>query len=196
MGMKTTRNIAFIAFLTAIMCVIAPISIPMVPVPITLATLAVYLIGGLLDYKRATIPVIAYILIGIIGVPVFSKYSAGPVIFAGPTGGFILGYIIGVFAQALLTTWKKDKFYIYPLAMILGTVFIYGFGLVWFMFYMNTANKEVTLASALMACVVPFLIGDAIKITVASVVSYRLRKYADKALMVSVRSTESMQESK
>lgn len=185
--MKTTRNIAFIALFTAVLCVLAPLSIPMVPVPISLGTLALYLIGALLDYKRAPICVILYILIGLIGVPVFAGYQAGYTVLVGPTAGFIFGYLPGVLAQSLLTTWKKDKFYMYPIAMILGTIFIYGFGVIWYFVSMLNKGKEITIVEALMACVVPFLIGDSIKIGVASVAAYKLRKFADKALLIPSR---------
>lgn len=181
--MNTTRNIAFIALFTALICVLAPFSIPMVPVPITLATLAVYIIGALLDYKRAPICVVLYILIGMMGVPVFSNFTGGLAKLVGPTGGFIFGYIIGVFVQSLLTTWKKDHFYIYPIAMLAGTIFIYAFGLIWFLIY---KGSDTTIPAALMACVVPFLPGDAIKIVVATLASFKLRKPIDKALKADI----------
>lgn len=183
--MNTTRNIAFIALFSAILCVLAPISIPMVPVPITLATLAVYIIGALLDYKRAPICVIIYILIGMMGLPVFSNYTGGIAKLIGPTGGFIFGYVIGVFIQALLTTWKKETVWMYPVAMVIATIFIYGFGLIWFLISMGS---DYTFQKALMACVVPFLPGDAIKITVATLVSFKLRKPLDKTLKIQTRS--------
>jgi biotin transport system substrate-specific component len=188
-AMKTTRNIAFIALFTAVLCVLAPISIPLgTLVPISLGTLVVYIIGALLDYKKAPICIILYILIGLMGVPVFSGWSGGFAKLIGPTGGFIFGYIFGVLTQALLTTWKKDKIWMYPVAMIAGTIFIYGFGLVWFLISMNVINgKEMDFAKAFAACVTPFLLGDAIKIALATAVSFKLRQPLDNMLSIRTR---------
>ncbi len=186
--MKTTRSIAFVALFTALLCVLAPISIPIEPVALTLGTLAIYLIGALLDPVKAPISVLLYLILGLVGVPVFSKYNAGPSVLFGVTGGFLLGYIPGVFVQSLLTTWKKEKMWIYPLAMIAGTFFIYTFGVVWFLVYMNVINNTPTsLGTALMGCVVPFLLWDAAKIVVASLASFKLRKPLDKLLYVAER---------
>ena len=175
----TTRNIAFISLFTAVICVLSPISFPIGPIPITLATLAIYITGALLDFKRSVLCVLLFIIIGLVGVPVFSGYQGGPAKLVGSTGGFIFGYILGIVVQSLLTTWKKDKIWIYPLAMILGTVFIYGFGLVWYMIYTKTS-----FVSAFSTCVVAFLPGDAIKIVIATLVSFKLRKPLDKFLHI------------
>lgn len=186
--MKTTRSIAFVAMFTAILCVLAPLSIPIQPVALTLATLAIYIIGALLDYIKAPICVILYIIIGIIGVPVFSNYQSGPMVIAGLTGGFILGYIPGIIAESLLITWKKDKIWIYPIAMVVGTFFIYAFGLAWFMIaYQNKNDTPISFVKALTACVTPFLAWDAAKIVVATLVTMKLRKPLDRVLKVPTR---------
>ena len=175
-----TKNITFIALFTALMCVLSPFSIPMQPVPITLATLMVYIIAGLFDFKFATLPIILYILIGLMGVPVFSNGQSGAGVLMGPTGGFIFGYIIGAVAESLLLHFFKDKKWMYPVSMVVASIFIYAFGLTWFMFYMNNAGKPYTLGAALMACVVPFLIGDALKIIAASSLTITLRKHFER----------------
>lgn len=186
--MKTTRNIAFIALFTAILCILSPLSIPLgTLVPISLATLAVYIIGALLDFKRAPICVILYIIIGMMGMPVFSGFEGGIAKLIGPTGGFIFGYILGVFAESLLISWKKDKIYIYPIAMVVATLFIYLFGCIWFMVYFVQAGNPKDFSAVMMSCVVPFLLGDSIKIVVATLASFKLRKPLDRALSVPER---------
>jgi biotin transport system substrate-specific component len=186
--MNSTRNIAFIALFTALLCVLAPISIPIQPVALTLGTLAIYIIGALLDYIRAPICVLLYLIIGFLGVPVFSNYNGGAAVLFGLTGGFLIGYIPGILVQSLLTTWKKDKIWMYPLAMVAGTFFIYAFGLIWFMIaYQNVKGTSISFSAALMSCVVPFLLWDAAKIVVATLVSVKLRKPLDKALRIPVR---------
>lgn len=189
--MKTTRNITFVALFTALLCVLAPISIPIQPVPITLATLAVYIIGALLDYKRAPICVFLYIIIGMLGLPVFSNYTGGLAKLISPTGGFIIGYIFGVISESLLVTWKKDKFYIYPIAMVVATFFIYAFGVLWFMLFYMQKGETKSFSAVIAACVTPFLLGDALKIVAATLASFKLRKPLDKALLIPERNKDS-----
>ena len=186
MKRSITKTITFLALFTALMCVLSPFAIPMQPVPITLATLVVYIIAGLLDYKYAAIPIILYILIGLMGVPVFSNGTAGLAVLGGPTAGFIYGYILGALAESLLLHFFKEKKWMYPVAMVGATIFIYAFGLTWFMIYMNNSGKAITFGAALMACVVPFLLGDAIKIIAASSVCISLRKHFERYMGTSL----------
>lgn len=176
----TTRNIAFISLFTAVICVLSPISFPIGSlVPISLATLAIYITGALLDFKRSVLCVLLFIIIGLVGAPVFSGYQGGPAKLFGPSGGFIFGYILGIVTQSLLTTWKKDKIWIYPLAMILGTIFIYATGLIWIIIY-----AKLSFINAFTLYVIPYLPGDAIKIVIATLVSFKLRKPLDKCLHI------------
>lgn len=177
------RDITLVALMAAFLCVISPFSVPIGPVPITLGTLGVYLIGALLDFKRALFAVLIYLVLGMIGLPVFSNFAGGLEKLAGPTGGFLIGYLFGIFVESLLITLIKKKWF-YPLSMIAATVFIYGFGLIWFMISMG---DKYTFVDALMACVVPFLIGDAIKIVTATLVSYALRPFLDRHLLMEKR---------
>ncbi len=174
---RTIRKMCMVGVFTALMCVLSPISIPLEPVSITLATLVVYLIGALLDWKIAIFPVILYILLGFAGLPVFSKFQGGASVILGPTGGYILGYVLCVFLESILiSSFKKSK-WIYAPAMILGTLLLYAFGTGWFCVY---ANYEV--GKALMLCVVPFLFTDMIKIVIATVIGLRLRKFIDRKI--------------
>jgi len=170
------RKLCLIAMFTALMCVISPISIPIVPVPITLATLMVYLIAAVFPWQIAPLIIGLYIVLGVIGVPVFANFQAGPGVIAGPTGGFIIGYLLGALSESLLITFFKDKKWMYPLAMVVATIFIYGFGLIWFMIFMG---DKYTFSEALMACVVPFLGGDTLKIVISTLLALPLRKLFD-----------------
>lgn len=183
-SLSAVRMIALVAVFTALMCVISPISIPIQPVPITLATLMVYLIAAVFSYKIAPAIIVMYILLGMAGLPVFAGFRGGLEVIAGPTGGFIVGYVLGAICESLLITFFKDKKWMYPVAMVGATFFIYLFGLIWFMIYMN---GEYTLAQALMACVVPFLLGDALKIVVSTLIAIPLRKLFDQQLAVKAR---------
>ena len=89
----STRNLTEIAVITALLCVLGPLTIPIGPVPISLAPLAILLGVYILGMKRGTIACMMYLLIGAIGLPVFSGFSGGLGKLAGPTGGYLLGYI-------------------------------------------------------------------------------------------------------
>ena len=127
------KDMTFIALFAALMCVISPFSLPIGPVPISLATLVVYIVASFLDYKRAPVVVLVYILIGICGLPVFSSFSGGIGKIIGPTGGYIIGYFFLAIIESVLITIFRKKKWVYPLAMIAGTLVLYIFGTAWFM---------------------------------------------------------------
>lgn len=188
----TVRNMAFIAVMAALICVAGPFAVPMPGlVPISLATFAVYLAGGLLGTKKGTVAVLIYVLLGAVGLPVFSGGAGGFAKLFGVTGGYIIGYIpcallTGLFVDLffkkgavkslsgkhgfnLVTGWLKAVWAV-PAGMVLGTVLCYAFGTVWFII-----ARGVTLEVALAACVIPFLAGDAIKIVCATAITIALR---------------------
>ena len=88
----TTYAITVTALMTAVTCILAPLSIPIGPVPISLTNLAIYISLYLLGWKRGTISYLIYLLIGLVGIPVFSGFTGGPAKLAGPTGGYIIDY--------------------------------------------------------------------------------------------------------
>ena len=165
-----------IAIFTALMCVLSPISIPIEPVAITLATFIVYLIGAVFSWKISVPIVLLYLLLGMAGMPIFSKFQGGFQVLAGPTGGFLIGYLPCVLIETLLIGKWKKKIWIYPIAMAAGTVVLYAFGTGWFLIY---GKGSYDFAKAMMLCVVPFLPGDALKIALATFAGFRLRKFID-----------------
>ena len=88
---NTTYTLVAIALMTAVICVLAPLSLPIGPVPISMATLVLFLSIYVLGWKKATISVCLYILLGLVGVPVFSGFTGGVSKLAGATGGYIVG---------------------------------------------------------------------------------------------------------
>ena len=88
------RSMVFMAIFAALICVAAPYAIPMPGlVPISLGTFAIYLTGAMLGGKRGTVAVCVYILLGAIGLPVFTGFAGGFAKLLGPTGGYIVGYV-------------------------------------------------------------------------------------------------------
>lgn len=167
----SVRSMVFIAIMSAVLCVAAPFSIP-VPstVPLSLATLAIYLIGTLLGRNKGTVAVVLYILIGMVGLPVFSGFMGGFAKVAGVTGGYIIGYIPCVFLTGLFTEISGGKLRGMVAGMIFGTLALYTIGTIWFMLFTGSE-----LSAALAGCVMPFLPADVLKMIAACGVSVPLR---------------------
>ncbi len=165
-----TKNLVYTALFAAIICICAPLSIQIAVIPLSLATLAIYILSAISDIKISLPAVCVYILLGAVGLPVFSGFQGGFQKLAGVTGGYIVGYIPCVFIIGILLK-KSPKRFMYPLSMAAGTAVLYGFGTAWYVFQTKTS-----LASALAVCVLPFLAGDAVKIAAASIVSPIIRK--------------------
>ena len=89
-----TYEITMTALMAAVTCILAPLSIPIGPVPISFTNLAIYLSLYLLGWKKGTISYLIYLLLGLVGLPVFSGFTGGPAKLAGPTGGYIIGFIV------------------------------------------------------------------------------------------------------
>lgn len=170
-----TRDLTLTALFAAILCVAAPLSIPVGPIPITLATFAIYLAAIVLGKKYGTLAVVIYILLGAVGLPVFSGFSGGFQKIVSATGGYIIGYIPCAFIVGTMCEYGGNKKIYGILGVILGTAVLYSIGTYWFMF---VSGKE--LAYALGACILPFIPGDIIKLIVAVVVGYKLKVYAIK----------------
>lgn len=209
---------ALLAAVTAA-CSWISVPLPFTPVPINLATLAVFLAGGLLGAKYGSISIIIYVLLGAIGVPVFHSFTGGIGIITGPTGGYIIGYIPAALFTGLVSDSvfriakqrsetenpvektaeaksgtpdrisyhdtsghasnapdknKKEavRYFILEFGMIVGLALCYTLGTAW---YMHISG--IGLAAALLTCVIPFLIGDALKITAAVILVKKIRPF-------------------
>jgi len=158
----STSTMAMIALMAAVLCVLAPFSIPVGPIPISLATFGLYLAVIILGGKKATVVCLMYLLMGFVGLPVFSGFSGGPSKILGPTGGYLFGYLL----LTIIAGWFVDKFPanrgVCALGLILGTVACYAVGTAWLAWQL-----EIQFDEALLVGVVPFLPGDAVKIVAA-----------------------------
>ena len=168
----SVRKMAIIALMTAVLCILAPISIPVFisPVPVSLGVLAVYLTAYVLSPVDALISVIIFILLGTFGLPVFSGYSGGLSKLVGPTGGYIIGFLFTVYISSLFIHMKKGIIFD-VIGMITGLALCYILGTIWFSY-----QQGIGFIASLLLCVVPFLIGDAIKIIVAVILGTQLNK--------------------
>lgn len=157
------KEMVLCALFVALTAVLSQIAIPVQPVPVNLATLSVMLAGGVLGAKNGAVSQAVYVLMGMIGLPVFSSFSGGVGIVAGPTGGYIIGYIAAAWLIGLLASRCGGKVWQLALIMAAGEALCYLLGTAWFMLSTGTG-----LVESLLLCVVPFLLGDAAKIAVAS----------------------------
>ena len=175
------RDLCYIAFFTAMIAVLAQISIPLPGgVPLTLQTFAVPLAGLVLGPKKGTIASLVYVLLGAVGVPVFANLSGGPGIVLGMTGGFIISFPIMAFISGLGSK-KSVKSPLLWLWLILGAAANYVVGTVWFM---AVANSSVY--AALAACVIPFIPTAILKIILAGFFGTMLRGILTKADLLPV----------
>ena len=170
-------DMVYVAVFTAIISVLAQISIPLgIIVPFTLQTLGVFIASAMLGWKRGTLSVILYVLLGVIGLPVFAGFSGGVSVLFGPTGGYIIGFIFTALAVGFMTDKLGRKLWVLAVSMVVGLLLCYIFGTAWFIILYNMQGKVMDLITALGYCVFPFLIADGLKIIVAAVLVNRLDK--------------------
>ena len=165
------KDMVFTAMFAALIAVCSIISIPIGEVPVTLQTFAICLTAAMLGWKRGTLAVFIYILLGAIGVPVFAGMSGGIGILAGPTGGYIIGFILTSLIVGFAADRWARKALSLAIAMVAGVLACYVTGTIWFM-----VVTGMGLVESLMLCVVPFLLFDAAKIALAVLLSNRLSK--------------------
>ena len=113
---------ALVAIMTALTCILAPFSLPIGPVPISLTNLVIYFSLYLLGWKLGTLSYVIYLLIGLVGVPVFSGFTAGPAKLFGPTGGYLIGFIPMAIIAGIVIDKYTEKWLLCLLAMIVGTI--------------------------------------------------------------------------
>lgn len=169
-GTRAWRPFVLAVVGSGLLAISAKISVPMVPVPISMQTFVVLVIGAAFGWRLAGATVLLYLVEGIAGLPVFSQ-GAGPAYFAGTTGGYLVGFL----AAAVLVGWLAERGWDRSVAwtaaaMVLGNVVIYVLGLAWLYVVITTIRgvDGFGLPQLLAAGLTPFLIGDALKIALAS----------------------------
>ncbi|MDD4849487.1 MAG: biotin transporter BioY [Gemmiger sp.] len=172
----TTHQLTATALMAAVLCVLAPLSLPVGPVPISLGTLAIYLAAYLLGARLSALSVLIYLVLGSVGLPVFAGYVGGLEKLVGPTGGYLIGFLFMALFAGLVIEKGGNRPAAAVLGMVLGTAVCYLCGTVWFVVVM-----QCDIWYALTACVFPFLLGDAAKIAVATLVGAVLRDRLQKA---------------
>ena len=166
-----TNAMAATALMTAVTCILAPLSIPLPfsPVPISLTNLVIFISVFILGMKDATISFLIYLLLGAVGLPVFASFHAGLSVLAGPTGGYLIGFIFLALIQGFAMKYFDRKLIPTIIGMLIGMAVCYIFGTVWLAKLMSLSFKE-----GLFMGVIPYLPGDAVKIIIAVIVGPKL----------------------
>ena len=160
---RLLRNLSLIVAGSLLLTVAARIQVPMWPVPMTMQPLAVMLIGMAFGWRLAGLTVSAYLVQGLVGLPVFAK-GAGVAYFAGPTGGYLIGFLIAAMVLGWLAErgWDRSTVRTF-VAMVIGSAVIYLFGVLWL-------STLIGFEKALTAGVAPFLVGDLVKALAATAI--------------------------
>lgn len=169
------KNMALCGLFTAVLTVCAWISIPFGDSVITLQTFGIFLTLGLLGGKMGSLTVLVYLLLGAVGVPVFSAFQGGLGALLGTTGGYLFGFMLTALTYWLLTS-RRNTPRLRLIVMVIGLLLCYGCGSWWYL-TRYLSGGTVTLGLVLLKCVVPFLIPDAVKLGLAWLLTGKLRRY-------------------
>ena len=159
------RTLTTTALMTAVLCVLGPVSLPIGPVPVSLTNLALYFMVYIVGTRTSAAAYLLYMLLGLVGMPVFSGYAGGPQKLFGPTGGYIIGFL--------------------PMILIMGTFVSRYWAATWIPYALGTAWLSFTTGmgpgAALAAGVLPFVALDLIKMCAAAVVAPMICERLEKA---------------
>ena len=148
------------------------VTVPFFSIPFTLQTFGIFFTLHFLGAKKGTVAIFLYILLGLIGVPVFSGFKSGVPALAGATGGYILGFLLS--GLIFLPFDKKNKV-LRIVGLFVGLILCYAAGTAWFVFVYGQ-NGEASFLTALTLCVFPFVLPDIAKILLAVFLSDLIRK--------------------
>nr|MBQ8252009.1 biotin transporter BioY [Lachnospiraceae bacterium] len=169
-----TIELVLIALMAAVLCIVGPVTIPVGVVPVSTVIVVLYLITYILGTWRAALSCLIYLCIGMIGLPVFAGYSAGPAVLFGPTGGYLIGYLLLIVCSGLCIGRSGKKLF-HLIGMMAGLFGCYSVGTAWLMW-----QSELSLLQAVMTGVMPFVIFDLFKIGAALLVGPMFQKYLRK----------------
>ena len=169
---------AMISLMAAVLCVIGPATIPAGLVPVTLLPFALYMVSYVAGMWKATVSCLIYLCIGMVGLPVFSGYGAGPGVLLGPTGGYLIGYLLITLCSGyFIQTYSLKRMHL--LGMVTGLMLCYLIGS-----FRLSFVAQMSFRQALLVGVVPYMIFDVIKIAVALMLGPVFRKHLYKANVI------------
>ena len=173
----STRNAAYIAMMAVILCVCSWLTIPFT-VPFTMQTFAVYCALLLLGGRRGLLAIGLYILLGLVGLPVFSGFRGGPGHLLGLTGGYIIGFLFTGLGYLLMESKLRGLGFLPRIVLLaLDLLPCYLVGTLWFMAVSRLHGSEIGFFSALGLCVVPYILPDLLKVVLAERICARVGKH-------------------
>lgn len=167
------RTLCEISMFTALMAVCSWIAVPFA-IPFTLQTFALFLCLLLLGGKKSFVCMAVYLFIGIIGLPVFSSFGSGFGVLFGASGGFLWGFLLASAVFWILTSLFKTRDRIKLLGCFVSMAVYYLFGTLWY--FLLYTGEGMTVSSAFLSCVAPFIIPDVVKLLLAYLIYLRLKK--------------------
>ncbi|SCJ89900.1 Biotin ECF transporter S component BioY2 [uncultured Eubacterium sp.] len=174
-----TYDMVCIAIFAVLMAVCSWIAVP-TTVPFTMQTFGLFLTVGVLGGKRGTLAILIFILLGAVGIPVFSGFTGGLGILFGTTGGYIIGFIFSGLVMWAMEKLIGRKTWALALAMVLAMIVYFTFGTAWFMAVYGRTVGPIGLSAVLGWCVLPFVIPDILKMMLALMLSGRLSKIIER----------------
>ncbi len=167
----SVKETVIVSIFTAMTVLGGYIAIPLGPVSMVLSNFVILLSGLLLGSKRGTAVAFTYLLLGSLGLPVFAGGTSGIAHIIGPTGGYLIGYLPAAFITGLMSEYKKRSLFKDTIALIIGALSIYAFGIPWLKFSLG-----MSWIKAISAGMLPFLPGDAVKIIAAALISIKMHE--------------------
>ena len=174
-----TLDLAYIALFAVLMAVCAWITVPL-PKPLvqfTMQTFALFMALATLGGRRGLYAMVVYLLLGAVGVPVFSGFRGGIGVLLDTTGGYIIGFVAAALVYWLLTVRLGDSLPVKAIACVLGLAVCYAFGTAWFLVLYARTTGPIGVTTALGWCVIPYIIPDLLKLALALLLSGRVRKF-------------------
>ena len=167
------REIAYTALGVALLIICSWLSVPLT-VPFTMQTFAVCLVAALFGLKIGMLAVAVYLLLGIAGVPVFAGFEGGLGYLLGATGGYLVGFLLTALVVGIAADKRGRGKKVLISAMVIGVLLCYALGTAWFVLVYTRTSGPVGVATALVWCVLPYVIPDIVKIVMAALLTNRL----------------------
>lgn len=171
-----TLDLTYIALFAVLITVCAWISIP-APVPFTLQTFAVFSALLTLGGRRGMLSILTYLVMGAVGLPVFTGFRGGLGVLLGATGGYILGFVVMALIYRMVAHLGGNSLPVGLTGCLVGLLGCYAFGTIWYLTVYAATAGTVGLGTALGLCVVPFVIPDLLKLALSVSLTRRLKKH-------------------
>ena len=174
-----TLDMAYIALFAVLMAVCAWVTIPM-PKPFvqfTLQTFAMFMALATLVGRRGLYAMVVYLLLGAVGVPVFSGFRGGLGVLLDTTGGYLVGFVAAAVVYWVITAKLGETYAVKIAACVLGLAVCYAFGTLWFLLLYTRASGPIGLTTVLGWCVLPYIVPDLLKLALALLLSKRVSPY-------------------